>query len=90
MSNYGVYKPYDGTQALNREQWLQVAQDLLEVGPILQYSLEQTIKNYPDAADHIAALNPDTFEADIRIACAAITYVAEFAAEQCRFIIAKE
>ena len=88
MSNYGEYKPpVDGTQALSREQWLQIAQDLMQVGPILQEALCKAASAYPNAAEIMPVLDPGTFEADIRCACAAIAYVAEFAADQCRFII---
>ena len=76
--------------ALSREDWLQVAQDLMLIGPILQEAIAKAANQYPRAAQEIPALDPEVFEADMRAACSAVAYVAEFAADKCRFIVAKE
>lgn len=89
MSN-DVSFPVDNSVSLNREEWLQIATDLLDVGPLLQEALVRIKKDVPDADKLYAALDPDTFEADMRAACAAVVWVAEYAADQCRFVLTKE
>lgn len=89
MSN-NVSFPVGNSVALTREEWLQIATDLLDVGPLLQEALVRIKENVPDAGALYAALDPDTFEADVRAACAAVSWVAEFAADKCRFILVKE
>lgn len=76
--------------ALSREDWLQVAQDLMMIGPMLQDAIAKAANQYPRAAQEIPALDPEVFEADLRAACSAVAYVAEFATDECRFIVVKE
>lgn len=85
-----LQKMMDDSEKLDREDWLQIMQDLLEVGPILKESVKRVCDNIPEAARLYAAMDPETFELDMRAACAAIAYVAEFAADKCRFIMVKE
>lgn len=78
-----------------KEQWESVANELLDAGPIIQESLiraradkkgtpeEEFFRIHP-------GLDPETFEADIRLACTAVAYVANFATDKCRFIVEKE
>lgn len=89
MSN-GISFPGDGSVALDREQWLQIIEDLLQVGPLLQESIARAVKDNPIAKEIYPAFDPEIFEADVRAACAAIAYVADFAADKCRFIVVKE
>ena len=88
MSNISF--PKENPVTLYREQWLQIATDLLEVGPLLQEAMVRIKENVPEAGELYAALDPDTFEAEIRCACAAISWVAEFAADKCYFILEGE
>jgi len=80
----------DNSVALDKEDWLQIIEDLLEVGPILQRCITETVQKFPQIMNRVAAMDPETFELDIRAACAAMAYVAEFAADKCRFIQVKE
>lgn len=85
----------NGTVTLDKEQWETVANELLDAGPLIQEALigamndaakdqwDAEVKNHP-------AIDPTTFEDDIRLACTAIRYVANFAADKCRFIVMKE
>ena len=76
--------------ALSRDAWLQVAQDLMQIGPILQDAIAKAANQYPRAAQEIPVLDPEVFEADMRAACSAVAYVAEFAADKCLFVVVKE
>ena len=88
MSN--IEDMIDESVALDKEDWLQIVQDLMEIGPILKACISDASKRYPDLMHQVSAMDPETFEADIRAACAAMSYVAEFAADKCRFIVVKE
>lgn len=83
----GISFPAEQSVALDRDQWMQIATDLMEVGPIIQAAFVQIKENTPEAGEIYAALDPVVFEADIRAACAAIAWVAEFAPDKCRFIL---
>ena len=89
MSN-GVIFPTENVETLSKEEWLRVAEGLLEVGPILQEALSRMVADIPDAREIHPALDPDTFEAYVRCACAAVCYVAEFCPGECHFILTKE
>ena len=78
---------------LTKEQWHTIANELLDAGPLLKAALQDADKNYPDGTEVAKvhpALDPETFETDIRLACTAIAYVAEFATDKCRLYIDKE
>lgn len=80
----------NGAVALNREEWLHIQMDLLQVGPYIQASFDEITRKHPEFVALIPALDPITFEADVRAACAAISWVAEFAADKCLFIPVEE
>lgn len=80
----------DGVVALDREEWMDIQTDLLQIGPYIQASFEDISKKHPEVVALIPAMDPITFEADIRAACAAIAWVAEFAADKCLFIPMEE
>lgn len=80
----------NGAVALDREEWLKIQMDMLQVGPYIQASFEDITRKHPEYVDLVPALDPITFEADVRAACAAIAWVAEFAADKCLFIPIEE
>ena len=85
----------NGSVTLNKEQWERVSQELLDAGPIIQEAIDEALKKMPLAAKEEGirlhpGIEPINFETDIRLACTAITYVANFAADKCRFIMTKE
>ena len=89
MSNTAANIPEDAV-ALDREDWMQIMEDLLEIGPYIHASIEEIATKHPETMHMISAMDPETFEADLRAACAAIAYVAEFAADKCLFVPIKE
>ena len=86
----GITFPVDNSETLDREDWLQIATDLLQIGPVLREVMERVSTEHPEAKELYPAMDPDTFEADMRAACVAVAYVAEFAADKCRFIPVEE
>lgn len=80
----------DDAVTLDKAEWQQIIQDLLGIGPVLQQCIAETVKKFPDITSELPAMDPVTFEADIRAACAAAAYVAEFAADKCQFIPVQE
>ena len=76
--------------ALSREDWLQVSQDLMLIGPLLKKCMEQAVEQYPHVAQEIRVMDPEVFEADMKAACVAVAYVADCAAENVKFIAVKE
>ena len=75
---------------LGKDEWLEVADDLLTTGPILQRVIVETAQEHPEMLDLFPALDPELFEADIRAAAVAVSYVAHFAADKCYFAIKEE
>lgn len=78
---------------LTKEQWESVANELLDAGPIIQDSLRRAKANNADKQEFYQlhpGINPETFEADIRLACTAIIYVANFATDKCRLVVMEE
>ena len=78
---------------LAKEQWESVANELLDAGPIIQDSLRRAKANNADKQEFYQlhpGINPETFEADIRLACTAIIYVANFATDKCRLVVMEE
>lgn len=79
-----------GSVALEKEDWLQIIDDFLAIGPYLKASFTEVVKRHPEAIGMMPALDPETFEADVRAACAAMAYVAEFATDKCLFVPVEE
>lgn len=85
----------NGSATLNKEQWERVANELLDAGPLIQDALAEALKNMTpeqsmDGVRIHPGIEPINFETDIRLACTAIHYVANFAPDKCRFILTKE
>lgn len=78
-------KNIKSVQTLTPEQWKAVADDLLDVAPVMQEGLEQSIKAHPELIG--TAFDPSVFEANVRAAITAIFYVVAFGAEKCKFAI---
>lgn len=78
---------------LTKEQWETVANELLDAGPIIQESLIRAKASNTDKEDFFRlhpGIDPETFETDIRLACTAIIYVANFATDKCRLVVMEE
>lgn len=75
---------------LGKDEWLEVADDLLTAGPVLMHVLVETAQEHPEMLDLFPALDPELFEADIRAAAVAVSYVANFAADKCYFVLKEE
>lgn len=65
---------------VEKERWLAASENLHEFGQIMARNLRRMNR---DGRGQEAA---DDLMADIMLACTAIGYVAEFAADKCRFI----
>ena len=65
---------------VEKERWLAASDNLHEFGQIMARNLRNMNRDGRGQED------ADALVADIMLACAAIGYVAEFAAEKCRFI----
>lgn len=68
-------------QALPRETWLAVRDDLAQVFPIFGEYLRRF--NYEGMGEQ----DRDEFLAEAQLALQALTYVGEFAADKCRIIV---
>lgn len=65
---------------VEKERWLAASENLHELGQIMARNLRSMNRDGRGQED------ADDLMADIMLACTAIGYVAEFAADKCRFI----
>lgn len=68
---------------LTKEQWIDVAQSLLESCEPLCAGLQKVKDANPSVTN--TAFDPDVYAENISFAVAAIAYVAEYAADKCLF-----
>lgn len=65
---------------LPKERWNEAAENLMQVGLVIATHLR--VENYEGHGKEDA----DEWMADVTLACTALRYVAEFAADKCRMI----
>lgn len=90
--HYTAPQPYGRTnqemecpgEALTKAEWLEVKDTMQTIGTMLSTSL--LVANYDDQGQQ----DFESCRADFAAAVAAIEYVAEFAADKCRFIPIRE
>ncbi len=68
-------------QALTKEQWLTVRDDLAEAFPLVAEFLRRL------NADGLGEQDAQTFLAEAQLALQAMTYVGNFAADKCRIVV---
>ena len=66
--------------AMPKERWNEAAENLMQVG--LLFATYSRVQNYEGRGKEAA----DEWMADVTLACTALRYVAEFAADKCRMI----
>ena len=66
--------------ALPKERWNEAAENLMQAG--LMFAKYFQVKNFEGRGQDDA----DEWMADVTLACTALRYVAEFAADKCRII----
>lgn len=66
--------------AMPKERWNEVAENLMQIGLIVAKDLR--VINFKGRGKEDA----DRWMADVTLACTALRYVAEFAADKCRMI----
>ena len=66
--------------ALPKERWNEAAENLMQVGLVIATHLR--VQNYEGRGKEDA----DAWMVDVNLACTALRYVAEFAADKCRMI----